>query len=105
MPYKYRFTTYQDARRVRLVDGCLIFETNILRVSPVKKCPRVTGMTMKTLIPGPSGHILNFILIVIVRTSGKYCREGVVLSSGISDKSGSVGAGGGGWFPKIRKFW
>ena len=31
----YRFTTYQDARRVRLVDG-LIFETNILRVSPVK---------------------------------------------------------------------
>ena len=30
----YRFTTYQDARRVRLVDG-LIFETNILRVSPV----------------------------------------------------------------------
>ena len=32
---RYRFTTYQDARRVRLVDG-LIFETNILRVSPVK---------------------------------------------------------------------
>ena len=31
----YRFTTYQDARRVRLVDG-LIFLTNILRVSPVK---------------------------------------------------------------------
>ena len=31
----YRFTTYQDARRVRLVDG-LEFETNILRVSPVK---------------------------------------------------------------------
>ena len=34
----YRFTTYQDARRVRLVDGLvdgLIFETNILRVSPV----------------------------------------------------------------------
>ena len=31
----YRFTTYQDARLVRLVDG-LIFETNILRVSPVK---------------------------------------------------------------------
>ena len=43
--------TYQDARRVKLVDG-LIFETNILRVSPVKrffevervpffsKCPR-----------------------------------------------------------------
>ena len=30
----YRFTTYQDARRVRLVDG-LIFKTNILRVSPV----------------------------------------------------------------------
>ena len=30
----YRFTTYQDARRVRLVDG---LETNILRVSPVKK--------------------------------------------------------------------
>ena len=29
----YRFTTYQDARRVRLVDG---LETNILRVSPVK---------------------------------------------------------------------
>ena len=29
-----RFITYQDARRVRLVDG-LIFETNILRVSPV----------------------------------------------------------------------
>jgi len=28
----YRFTTYQDARRVRLVDG---LETNILRVSPV----------------------------------------------------------------------
>ena len=27
----YRFTTYQDARRVRLVDG-LEFETNILRV-------------------------------------------------------------------------
>ena len=34
----YRFTTYQDARRVRLVDG-LIFETNILRVSPVKPRP------------------------------------------------------------------
>ena len=31
----YRFTTYQDARRVRIVDG-LIFETNILQVSPVK---------------------------------------------------------------------
>ena len=31
----YRFTTYQDARRVRLVDG---LETNILRVSPVKLC-------------------------------------------------------------------
>ena len=31
--YTYRFTTYQDARRVRLVDG---LETNILRVSPVK---------------------------------------------------------------------
>ena len=36
----YRFTTYQDARRVRLVDGIetnilQIFETNILRVSPV----------------------------------------------------------------------
>ena len=30
----YRFTTYQDARRVRLVDG---LETNILRVSPVKR--------------------------------------------------------------------
>ena len=30
---RYRFTTYQDARRVRLVDG---LETNILRVSPVK---------------------------------------------------------------------
>ena len=30
----YRFTTYQDARRVGLVDG-LVFETNILRVSPV----------------------------------------------------------------------
>ena len=29
----YRFTTYQDARRVRLVDG--LFETNVLRVSPV----------------------------------------------------------------------
>ena len=29
-----RFTTYQDARRVRLVDG---LETNILRVSPVKQ--------------------------------------------------------------------
>ena len=28
----YRFTTYQDASRVRLVDG---LETNILRVSPV----------------------------------------------------------------------
>ena len=34
MVFNYRFTTYQDARRVRL-DG-LIFETNILRVSPVK---------------------------------------------------------------------
>ena len=43
--YLYRFTTYQDARRVRLVDESrrlvdsstvsLIFETNILRVSPV----------------------------------------------------------------------
>ena len=32
------FTTYQDARRVGLVDG-LIFETNILRVSPVKLNP------------------------------------------------------------------
>ena len=31
--FVYRFTTYQDARRVRLVDG---LETNILRVSPVK---------------------------------------------------------------------
>ena len=30
----YRFTTYQDARRVTLVDG--LFETNILPVSPVK---------------------------------------------------------------------
>ena len=30
----YRFTTYQDARRVRLVDG---LETNILRVSPVNE--------------------------------------------------------------------
>ena len=30
-----RFTTYQDARRVRLVDGP-IFETNILKVSLVK---------------------------------------------------------------------
>ena len=30
--FHYRFTTYQDARRVRLVDG---LETNILRVSPV----------------------------------------------------------------------
>ena len=29
----YRFTTYQDERRVRLVDG--LVETNILRVSPV----------------------------------------------------------------------
>ena len=32
---RYKFTTYQDARRVRFVDG-LIFETNIIRVSPVK---------------------------------------------------------------------
>ena len=32
----YRFTTYQDARRVGLVDGLVIFETNILRVSPFK---------------------------------------------------------------------
>ena len=31
----YRYTTYQDAHRVRLVDG-LEFETNILRVSSVK---------------------------------------------------------------------
>ena len=31
-----RFLTYQDARRIRLVDGRLIFETNVLRVSPVK---------------------------------------------------------------------
>ena len=37
--YTYRFTTYQDARRVRLVDG-LIFETNILRVSPVNPSPK-----------------------------------------------------------------
>ena len=34
----YRFTTYQDARRVRLVNG---LETNILRVSPVKLRARV----------------------------------------------------------------
>ena len=33
MANNHRFTTYQDARRVRLVDG---LETNILRVSPVK---------------------------------------------------------------------
>ena len=31
----FYYVLYQDARRVRLVDG-LIFETNILRVSPVK---------------------------------------------------------------------
>ena len=36
--FDYRFTTYQDAPRVRLVDGLIvIFETNILRVSPVKR--------------------------------------------------------------------
>ena len=36
-PVHYRFTTFQDAHRVRLVDGLdIIFETNILRVSPVK---------------------------------------------------------------------
>ena len=34
VPSGYRFTTYQDARRVRLVDG---LETNILRVSPVNQ--------------------------------------------------------------------
>ena len=37
--FHYRFTTYQDARRLTLVDGLeKIFETNILRVSlsPVK---------------------------------------------------------------------
>ena len=32
----YRFTTYQDARRVRIVDGRGL-ETKILLVSPVKR--------------------------------------------------------------------
>ena len=32
--HNYRFTTYQDARRVILVDGTL--ETNILQISPIK---------------------------------------------------------------------
>ena len=33
----YRFTTYQDASRARLVDG---LETNILRVSPVNEAAK-----------------------------------------------------------------
>ena len=36
------FTTYQDTHRVGLVDG-LIFETNILRVSPVNSGGRATA--------------------------------------------------------------
>ena len=42
----YRFTTYQDARRVRL------FETNILRVSPVK----VKIMAGKNMAELPKNH-------------------------------------------------
>ena len=42
----YRFTTYQDARRVRLVDG---LETNILRVSPVNFLETVRIFTVPNL--------------------------------------------------------
>ena len=42
----YRFTTYQDARRVRLVDG---LETNILRVSPVYFRRAVDMMMMEKI--------------------------------------------------------
>ena len=31
-----KFTTNQDARRVRLIDSLIVFKTNILQVSPVK---------------------------------------------------------------------
>ena len=66
--YCYRFTTYQDARRVRLVDG---LETNILRVSPVKNIVNIRyeiGWTVKLF----SGQIA-IVVLGILPQAGDYC--------------------------------
>ena len=54
----YRFTTYQDARRVRLVDG-LIFETNILPVSPVKLYTVVIDFSSISCVHGCSLKVIG----------------------------------------------
>ena len=52
----YRFTTYQDARRDRL------FETNILRVSPVKHLLVVVSHIKKNYFNGALSHSVTELL-------------------------------------------
>ena len=59
----YRFTTYQNVRRVKLFDG-LIFETNILRVLPVNL---IYVFDTKLFFPWPISYF--FILILTKRPS------------------------------------
>ena len=59
----YRFTTYQDARRVRLVDGLEYLKTNILRVSPVKLFLQPDTDLCKIVIL--TQNINNMLLIVV----------------------------------------
>ena len=65
----YRFTTYQDARRVRLV-----VETNILRVSPVNALLQARGLWLSNkpacrMVRNQRPKILRLILVSTVEES------------------------------------
>ena len=59
--FDYSFTTYQDAHRVRLVDGLeYLIETNIARVSPVNNLKTLTTVLTKLCVLFLETHIFKY---------------------------------------------